>query len=167
MGSGKIYYWDAAPIISWITGEKRAADEIAGLDAVADEFEKGKCTIVTSSIFRVEVLALSDEQSKKLNAFCLHRRFQEIEVSHIILDLANEIRKFYKSSNKKVVATPDAIHLATAIKYQVDVFHTFDGGGKKRGILELSGNVAGYNLTIQKPHAAQGILGLKDREEND
>jgi predicted nucleic acid-binding protein len=137
--------------------------------AVADEFDKGKCIIVTSSIFRVEVLVLSPEQQKKLDDFCLHRRFQEIEINHKVLDLANEIRRYYKSKEQttgaKTVMTPDAIHLATAIQYEVDVFHTFDGG-KKRGLLQLNGNVAGHNLIIQKPQAAQTVLDLKDREEN-
>jgi hypothetical protein len=66
--------------------------------------------------------------------------------------------------------TPDAIHLATAIHYNADEFHTFDGSKPRTprdkrytrsGLLLLDGNVAGHGLTVCKPTADQYELRLK------
>jgi hypothetical protein len=60
----------------------------------------------------------------------------------------------------------DAIHLASAIHYQVDEFVTFDSRDSKkpskakRAILPLSGNVAGHRLFIAKPVAKTPELEL-------
>jgi len=60
------------------------------------------------------------------------------------------------------VETPDAIHLATAITYEADEFHTLDGAGKKKrstDLLKLGTKIAGrYNLLICKPEGPQAGL---------
>jgi predicted nucleic acid-binding protein len=160
MAIGKQIYWDTCPLIAWITDEKtRTAQEKAALDQVAEEFSKGKCIIVMSSIFRVEIIPLEKDQQEKLNLFTKRSNFQEIVPIPPILDLAGEIRRFYREK-KQSISTPDAIHLATAIHTKVDVFQTFDGAGRKRGLLGLSGNVAGRNLTITTPFISQPNLPL-------
>lgn len=92
-------------------------------------------------------------------------KVQVKDISSPILDLAREIRNFYQEekrsgrTNLPTVETPDAIHLATAIYYDCPRMFTFDendrieGAGRpKRGLIPLSGNVAGrYPLIIQKP----------------
>ena len=57
----------------------------------------------------------------------------------------------------------DALRLATAILYRADKFHTFDesNGRNSLGLLPLSGNVAGHNLTICKPIASNPELDLR------
>jgi hypothetical protein len=53
---------------------------------------------------------------------------------------------------------------------RVDEFHTFDENDiskpsrAKRGLIGLSGNVAGHNLTICKPYVAAPELTLVPRE---
>jgi hypothetical protein len=66
-------------------------------------------------------------------------------------------------SGGKTLSVPDAIHLATAIQYRVDEFHTFDGEGNSRylGLLPLSGNVGGHKLTICKPKARNPQFDLR------
>jgi hypothetical protein len=66
-----------------------------------------------------------------------------------ITDRASTIREKHK------IKTPDAIHLATAILYDVDEMHTMDGwheDGKRDGLLALTGNVAEYKLWITEPY---------------
>jgi len=66
-----------------------------------------------------------------------------------IADRASVIREKHK------IKTPDAIHLATAILYDVDEMQTMDGwheDGKRDGLLALSGNVAEYKLLITQPY---------------
>jgi hypothetical protein len=63
----------------------------------------------------------------------------------------------------KTVSVPDAIHLATALIYRADEFHTFDGknGRNTLGLLPLSGDVGGHKLTICKPVAKSPELDLR------
>ena len=55
------------------------------------------------------------------------------------------------------IKTPDATHLATAIIYEAEEFHTLDGGGERQrpsDLLRLNGDVAGYPLHIRMPVSA-------------
>jgi predicted nucleic acid-binding protein len=161
MGSGNnIIYWDSAVFIAYFTQEPtRTKEELAGIDQVVDAFDKGNCILVTSMISKTELLApkLGAKNYARLSALWKRKQFQPVEVTEAIIDLANEIRGFYSAKGEKVPATPDSIHLATAIKSVVNVFQTFDGG-RKRGLLQLDGNVAGYNLSIKVPFVSQGKL---------
>jgi hypothetical protein len=114
-------------------------------------------------ITKVELLPtkLGRENYRKLSLFWKRKHFQPVEVTEAIIDLANEIREFYSSQGKTPPATPDSIHLATAIKIGVSVFQTFDGG-RKRGILQMDGNVAGRCLSVKKPFVPQTQLQLAE-----
>lgn len=165
MGSGNnIIYWDSAVFIAYFTQEAtRTPEELAGIDQVVDAFDKGKCVLVTSMITKAELLPMkfSAENYARLSDLWKRKQFQPVEVTEAIIDLANEIRGFYAAKGEKVPATPDSIHLATAIKSGVDVFQTFDGG-KKRGLLQMDGNVAGHHLAIQAPFVPQRNLDLSE-----
>jgi hypothetical protein len=52
--------------------------------------------------------------------------------------------------------SPDAIHLATAILYRADEFHTFDDQ-----LIGLSGNVGGHRLIVCKPETKSPELDLR------
>jgi predicted nucleic acid-binding protein len=156
----KIIYWDSAVFIAYFTQEKtRTQAELTGIDQVVSAFDEGNCVLVTSMISKVELLPsrLGGENYNKLSLLWKRKQFQPVEVTEAIIDLANEIREFYASKKEKPPATPDCIHLATAIKSDVNLFQTFDGG-KKRGLLQMDGNVAGYNLSIQVPFMPQAEL---------
>ncbi len=161
MGSGNnIIYWDSAVFIAYFTQETtRTKEELAGIDQVVDAFDKGKCVLVTSMITKAELLPakLGVENYARLSDLWQRKQFQAVEVTEAIIDLANEIRGFYAAKGEKVPATPDSIQLATAIKIGVDVFQTFDGG-KKRGLLQMDGNVAGHHLSIKVPFVPQTNL---------
>lgn len=92
---------------------------------------------------------------------------QTINPDPRISNLASEIRDYYERQKqidgKPGLSVPDAIHLATAIQYEVNEFHTFDekDSPRSRALLPLNGNVAGHNLVICKPHATQLWLDLQ------
>ncbi len=166
MGSGEnIIYWDSAVFIAFFSQETtRTKEELAGIDQVVEAFDKGTCILATSMITKAELLPtkLGKEAYEKLSGLWKRKGFQPMEITESIIDLANEIRSFYAAKHGKVPPTPDSIHLASAIKAKADVFHTFDGG-KKRGLLQLDGNVAGYNLSIKVPFMAQSSLQFERR----
>ncbi|HEX7812575.1 MAG TPA: PIN domain-containing protein [Burkholderiales bacterium] len=177
MATGKPkFYWDAAPLIAWITNEKRAdPSEMDGLAEVVEMVERGSAVLLTSVLWRAEVLELnlSKAQRQKLEQSFDGRSFIELSVDGRILDLAGEIRTLQRSSKKKDaiknIRTPDAIHLATAIQYDATEFHTFDGkrsGPNRGGLLSLDGNVGGHRLRICVPHATQLRLNFPTSPDN-
>ncbi len=156
-------YWDTPVFIAWFTNEKtRTRAEMEGIQQVVEAFDKGTCILVTSMLAKVELLPskLGKDNYEKLTLLWKRKQFQAMEVTEPIVDLANEIRNYYAEKGQPVPKTPDTIHLATAIKAKVDVFQTFDGG-RKRGLLDLDGNVAGHNLSIKIPFMGQANLNLR------
>jgi predicted nucleic acid-binding protein len=169
MASGdSIIYWDAAVFIAYFTQEKtRTPEELAGIDQVVESFDEGSCVLVTSMISKVELLAtkLGKDNYERLTLLWKRKQFQPVEVTEAIIDIANGIREFYAAKGEKIPATPDCIHLATAIKSGVSVFQTFDGK-RKRGLLQMDGNVAGRTLSIKVPFMPQRELGLGGRKSD-
>ena len=90
-------------------------------------------------------------------------RVNRVSVDLKVASLAHDIRDHYGKLGGKNLATPDSIHLASAILYRSDEFHTFDSGGssKSLGLLPLSGDVAGHKLLICKPEAKRPQLDLR------
>lgn len=166
MAAGRpTFYWDTAPLIAWIQDEKREDPaEMDGLAEVLELVETGKAILITSVLWRAEVLdsKLDADQQKKLSAVFQGRYIQELSIDARIMDLAGEIRNRQRTDPRKDVIknirVPDAIHLASAIHYDATEFHTFDGkkaDGSSASLLTLNGNVAGHRLKICVPRADQ------------
>jgi len=97
-----------------------------------------------------------DLNQKNMYARLMRRsNVQEVDADPRVMDRASAIREYHEARKQKV-KTPDAIHLATAVLYRADEFHTMDGlqkdGSKHRKLLALSGDVGGYNLKIVHPY---------------
>jgi len=157
MKSGNpIYYWDSSVIIAYLKGENRPPGEMGGLYAIARAINSGNASLLVLTLVRVEVLdsTLRPGVGEKFRNFLTRSNVQEQAVDHYIANLAHDIRNYYLMKNARglTVSTPDALHLATAIIYEVDEFHTFDGRDAKHlGLLPLNGSVAGHPLKITKP----------------
>lgn len=159
-------YLDSCIFISMITREKRPGDESAQVAGLGMAMDKKELIPVTSGLTRTEVLSctLNDQQKSILKKLLNPPKVQIKEVSSPVLDLATEIREYYKGlqiarvTNLPTVETPDAIHIATAIYYNCSMLFTFDEADRetgrlpKRGMIPLSGIIAGrYPMTICKP----------------
>lgn len=175
MATGKYrFYWDTAPLIAWIVDEKRAPAEMAGLAEVVDMVERGAAVLMTSVLWRAEVLdmGLTQNQRKRLESAFDGQSVIELSIDNRVMDLAGQIRSFHRNAKKKDalknIRVPDAIHLASAIQFEATEFHTFDGarsGGAKGGLLSLDGNVAGHRLKICVPSAEQYRLDFTSRDD--
>lgn len=176
MAIGRLkFYWDTAPLIAWLTDEKRAdPSEMSGLAEVLEMVDRGQAVLMTSVLWRSEILDLdlTPSQKKKLDAAFDGMSVLELQIDSRIMDLAGEIRAFQKRSKKKdaikFVSVPDAIHLASAIHYEATEFHTFDGkrqGRNSGGLLTMNGNVAGHRLKVCSPRAIQ--LRIEDGMDGD
>lgn len=168
------FYWDTAPLIAWIKDETREdASEMDGLAEVVELVESNAAILMTSVLWRAEVLddSLDRDQKQRLIDVFKHRYIQELAIDGRVMQLAGEIRSYHKNLPSKDVikkiSTPDAIHLASAIQYDASEFHTFDGkkySSNPGGLLTLNGNVAGHRLKICTPKAEQLRLNFKDKQ---
>ena len=92
------FYWDTAPLIAWITDEKRADPaEMAGLAEVVDMVDRGKAVLMTSVLWRAEVLdaTLTKAQKKRLESAFDGRSIIELSIDSRVMALAGEIRSFH------------------------------------------------------------------------
>jgi predicted nucleic acid-binding protein len=159
----KTYYWDTASFIAWLDGGKGHASEVVtGFDEVAAEIAQNRANLCTSVLTYTEVLEgkLTRDQAARFENLFKRRNVTSITVDNRIAKRASEIRNYYNEKGIKL-STPDSIHLATAIIYEVDEFHTLDGDGHRKrpnDLLRLNGDVAGYPLHIRVPKAVQGSL---------
>jgi predicted nucleic acid-binding protein len=170
----KTYYWDTAAFIAWLDGGKGHPTEvIAGLDDIANEVHENRASLCTSVLTQTELLQgmMDGEQINRLQNLLKRRNVVPISVDGRIAQRASEIRNYYNQRGIKI-STPDSIHLATAIIYKADEFHTMDGSGKRQrpnDLLRLNGDVAGYPLHIRVPVAVQLSLlaGIAPLAVND
>jgi predicted nucleic acid-binding protein len=159
----KTFYWDTASFIAWLDGGKgHPNDVVAGFDEVATEITQNRANLCTSVLTHTEVLQgkLTPDQASRFDNLFKRRNVNAITVDSRIAKRASEIRNYYNERGIKI-STPDSIHLATAIIYEVDEFHTLDGDGQRKrpsDLLRLNGDVAGHPLHIRVPIAIQGSL---------
>lgn len=165
-GSSPLYYWDTCLFLAWIKDEERPHGEMDGVREVVGRVKKRDAVMLTSVITTTEVLQ-SKLPAGVGNLF--HGLMQRIERKSVdikVAKLAHDLRDYYSTISDyggKTLSVADALHLATAILFRADEFHTFDGsnGRNSLGLLQLSGNVAGHNLTICKPVARAPELDLR------
>jgi predicted nucleic acid-binding protein len=156
-----LHYWDACIFISVLQDERLPAAVSEGIEEISKQAERGQSTVVTSVVSRIEVLdcKMPGAASTKFLDLFRTKAYQMINVDHRIADLAHEIRNAAISSGKKMTQM-DAIHLATAIYYDVSELNTLDGSGKKRGLIDFDGLQIGRFSTLRvcSPRAAQASL---------
>lgn len=122
---------------------------------------------MTSVLTTTEVLQSKLPAGMETLFLGIMKRINSKGVDSKIARLAHDLRDWYAQRSDqyegKTLSTPDALHLATAIMYRADEFHTFDGknGRNSLGLLPLSGNVGGHGLKICKPEARNPELDLK------
>lgn len=149
-----IFYWDACIFLAWLKNERRPDGEMEGLAEVVSLITRGEVTLITSVLTRVEVLesTLSQNAQKLFEDIFKHRNIVRINMDEHVSIFAHKIRDYYKSTGNSL-ETPDAVHLASAITYGAEQFHTFDDK-----LLRLNGTVAGYPLVICQPKGVQTVL---------
>lgn len=166
-GDSPVYYWDTCLFLAWLKDEQRPAGEMDGVRETIERHKRREVKIVTSTVTLVEVLQ-SKYPAGVVGLFNdLLKRATRVSVDIKVAAMAHDIRDYYSSRpgefDRKTLSTPDAVHLATAILYRADEFHTFDGKGNSTslGLLPLSGNVGGHDLMICKPKAQSPLLDLR------
>jgi predicted nucleic acid-binding protein len=167
-GSNPLYYWDTCLFLAWLQDENRKSGEMDGVREIVDRSKRREVRLMTSTITSVEVLTAKIPTGFDTLFVALLKRVNRVSVDIKVAGIAHDLRNYYLTRPQeftgKTLSMPDAIHLASAILYRADEFHTFDGAGsaKSLGLLPLSGNLAGHGLKICKPEARRPQLDLRN-----
>ncbi|MGY3328520.1 putative nucleic acid-binding protein [Mesorhizobium sp. USDA 4775] len=129
MAKAKRYYWDSGAWIDLLNGKPQTK---RALEIIYNAAKRGEVEIWTSTISHVEVFMLESEKgthkpypsaNEDVIAQLLEQPF--IKLIPVDLEIARHARKILRETpgfkNK-----PDAIHLASALRWSVDALHTFD-----------------------------------------
>jgi predicted nucleic acid-binding protein len=158
-GKSDTVAWDTCIFLAWLKDEKppqRAPGDMEGIAQCLEGIENNRLSLIASTLIFSEIFTgnLSQEVRDQFTAFRERSNVEIISADEPVNLLAGELREFYLNKDDiKPLSLPDAIHLATAIIYNVKAFYTFDENGSSKfcGLTPLSGNVAGHELLIQKP----------------
>ena len=170
-GTNPHYYWDTCIFVAWLKNEttRRPGEMDAILDCL-NKFKKREIHLMTSvlTITEITVVKTPAGTDTLLEEVMQRPNFSKVSVDIRVAKLARDMRNYYlvrkTEFGGKTLTVPDSLHLATAILYRADEFHTFDQNNDPKynslGLLPLSGNVAGHDLRICAPPIAQQ-LGLQ------
>ncbi|MBE8191656.1 MAG: type II toxin-antitoxin system VapC family toxin [Alphaproteobacteria bacterium] len=153
-----LVYFDSCIWIAMIKAEQRDELDPAILPNLAEALDEEKIKVLSSALIIAECLECNfDDKQNEIftDIFNNQEKVRLPDPDRNIMELSAEIRSFYKAKGIKAPATPDAIHLATAIYYNCDEFFTLDKNNKAdgSGLLNLETPIADkYNLKICLPH---------------
>jgi len=157
-------YWDACIFLAWLQNEQLDPGVMEGIEEHAKRVTNNQAILVTSIMTRTEVLdsRLSKAAKDQFTNLFKRRNVEWINHDERVSTLSHDIRDHYDQQGVKL-SSADCVHLASGILYDVDVFYTLDGSGKKKKgkLLPLNGNVAGHKLRIEKPYQKQLSLNLQ------
>lgn len=133
VGPAPSYYWDACMFLSLINGIPGRVDAIRGM---LDDCKKGDCKIWTSTVSMVEVAYAERERTGR----ALNQEVEEtidllwappsrIQVADVSPAVAVEARGLIRTTTQVQgwgLKPCDAIHLATAKRLGIRLFHTYD-----------------------------------------
>jgi len=167
MAGGSLYYWDTCLFLAWINDENRKTGEMDGVRDVVEKARRREVKLLTSVLTTVELLECKLPVGFATVFRDFMKRVERVNIDPKVANLAHDLRNHYMvrrgEFQNKTLSTPDALHLATAILYRADEFHTFDeeGSGKSLGLIPLSNDVGGHRLRICKPETRSPSLNLR------
>jgi len=161
-GNNPIYYWDTCIFLAWLKNETtRKSGEMEGIHDCLERLKKRQINIMTSVITYTEITSLKVPAGvdTMLEEVLQRPNCAKIGVDMRVAKLARDLRNYYLEKpdkySGKTLNVPDSLHLATAILYRAQEFHTFDETNNSKyqtiGLLQLNGDVGGHKLTICKP----------------
>ena len=148
--------WDSCIFYTILKGENYDYSELNLLNEQVSEFNSGKLVIFASTILLVEVRQskLNSEQMNEFNRMLDRSNLYMADVTPAIALRAANLRNELKIENGKHLSTPDAIQVATAIEFGVEMW-TLDemGNSNAAGILNFADEInSKYNISVCRPH---------------
>lgn len=139
-------YWDSNAFLALLNQEAGKTEKCEDVWVGA---ENGLFLIATSTLTVAEVIymkgvpKLDPAKRPKVNSFFRASHIVQKPLTRTIAELARDVVWDLGIKPK------DAIHIATAVYYKIQKFHTFDDLLLNQKSVALSG----FTVSIQKPHA--------------
>jgi hypothetical protein len=160
----KVVYWDTSVFFAWLKNEPWDAEIVEGIEATVRQVHNNQIILITSVVTDTEVLRsrMSAEALTKWEGVFRRRNVKMIAQDLRVGRKSSQIRDCFFQINIKI-ASPDAIHLATAIIYEADELQTLDGAGptkKASDMLRLNGHDCVDKLKIVTPATTNKQMSL-------
>lgn len=139
-------YWDSTTFLAWLQEEVGRAEACRGVIQAAEAHD---VVIVTCALTIAEVFYLrGKDKVNRAGGNKIIQFFQNDFITPIPLDrlVAEDARELLQSYN--FLRPNDAIHIATALRYKILIFDTFDTDLIKK----LDGKLGDPSLRIFKPN---------------
>jgi predicted nucleic acid-binding protein len=113
-------------ILAWLKDEERPSGEMDGVREIIERSKRREVKIVTSVLTKVEVFDGKIPVGVESLFSGLLKRIHPLSMDIKIAQVAHDLRNYYSVNRaqfgRKILSTPDAIHLATAIIYRATEF---------------------------------------------
>lgn len=139
-GKAAVVYWDTSAFLALLKGEKsHGIHAYNALLSQAAAFDRGDIILATSMVGVAEVLSapLGTGLREQFEQMIRRRNFQSMPVGDTIARQAAALKqhcyqraKARGDGNPYLLAMPDAIHVATAMRIEADVLVTLDRENK-------------------------------------
>lgn len=150
-------YWDTCLFIAYLQNKEDEQDIVDVIDVLLrGAREKSERLIVISTMVLVEIrprdIYNDFHWSVVRDLFYTNRPYIKVQaLTPRLADLASSI-----GGDHNQLTPPDAVHIATAISEQVDVFYTLDGrhehgARRRRDLLDYDGKIGKPPLKIKVP----------------
>jgi predicted nucleic acid-binding protein len=155
MAEHRRVYWDACAWLGLLNGE---GDKLQALQHVWAKAQTGEIEIWTSAFCLAEVYrlkcegkwtALEPENDAKIDNLFDQDFVKIVQMDSEVARLAKQLLR----THEKLRKPSDAIHLATAVLWDIDQFHTYDDGDLL-GLIVTTAN--GSAMNICKPSMIDG-----------
>lgn len=154
MATLKRVYWDSCAWLGLLNGEP---DKRRELEIIYNSARNGQYEIWTSTFTQVEVYRYDNEANtprpwSDVNTRKIEQLFLQpfVKIVPLDLEIGRHARQIYRET-PGLKKRPDAIHLASALRWPVDAMHTYD----RPDLLVLSYKFTGRSgkpLFICKPN---------------
>lgn len=157
-----LIYWDSCVFIDCL---QKTPGRFAVLDAIVEAAKRREVKIVTSMFTIAEVVGLSDVKpvsaadAAKIKAFFENDFIAMRQVDRAIVEDAADIGRHHS------IRPPDAVHIATALRWKCRVLQTYDGVNepkKKKRMLFYDGKIGVPPLPIKVPTPPEPPTGQKN-----
>lgn len=120
--------WDSCTIIDYLAGTERAAPHC---QLIIDSAQRGETEIIVSALAEAEVVKLdgnlSNSAEDMIREFFGRPYVLRANVDPFVTETARElIRKYPRANSLDKLRPVDAVHVATAIRWKVPVFESYD-----------------------------------------
>lgn len=157
-------YWDACAFIAVLNKEEARLEQCM---AVLEEARRGRVVIATSAVTLTEVVKqegerpIGRENAQRIRDFFKHEYISVRDADRATCELAQNLIWDHPHLDYK-----DAIHVATAVRWQIPIIETFDDDD----LLPLNGQIGDPPIIVRNPIVPQGQLfmeGAEDEEEDE